>query len=100
VQKFIEWYVQLAYERCEQVLAPSRYMCDYLHSIGVMHATLQPLGVDVDTFRRRRDARPAQPSSACRATRACWCSPAVLRREEHPGAARGIPRLGDPITCC
>ena len=50
VQKLIEWYVQLAYERCEQVLAPSRYMCDYLHSIGVMHATLQPLGVDVDTF--------------------------------------------------
>ena len=35
VQKFIEWYVRLTYERCEQVLVPSRYMCDYLHSIGV-----------------------------------------------------------------
>jgi len=50
VQKFIEWYVRLAYERCEQVLAPSRYMCEYLHSIGVMHTALQPLGVDVETF--------------------------------------------------
>jgi alpha-1,6-mannosyltransferase len=50
VQKLIEWYVRLAYERCEQVLAPSRYMCEYLHSIGVMHTALQPLGVDVDTF--------------------------------------------------
>ena len=50
VQKFIEWYVRLTYERCEQVLAPSRYMCDYLHSIGVTHATQQPLGVDVETF--------------------------------------------------
>ena len=50
VQKLIEWYVRLAYERCEQVLAPSRYMCEYLHSIGVMHTALQPLGVDVETF--------------------------------------------------
>ena len=38
VQRFIEWYVKLTYERCEQVLAPSRYMCEYLHNIGVMHA--------------------------------------------------------------
>lgn len=49
-QKLIEWYVRLTYERCEQVLVPSRYMCDYLHSIGVMHTTLQPLGVDVEVF--------------------------------------------------
>ena len=25
-------------------------MCEYLHSIGVTHATQQPLGVDVETF--------------------------------------------------
>lgn len=60
VQRFIEWYVKLTYERCEQVLAPSRYMCEYLHSIGVLHARQQALGVDVDTFspqRRGRDLR-------------------------------------------
>jgi alpha-1,6-mannosyltransferase len=60
VQRFIEWYVRLTYEQCEQVLAPSRYMCNYLHEIGVMHATQQTLGVDVDTFspaRRGRDLR-------------------------------------------
>jgi alpha-1,6-mannosyltransferase len=60
VQKFIEWYVKLTYERCEQVLAPSRYVCEYLHTIGVNHAICQPLGVDVDTFspeRRTRDLR-------------------------------------------
>jgi alpha-1,6-mannosyltransferase len=50
VQKLIEWYVRLTYQRCEQVLAPSRYMCEYLHSIGVSHATQQPLGVDIETF--------------------------------------------------
>jgi alpha-1,6-mannosyltransferase len=58
VQKLIEWYVRRTYERCEMVLAPSRHTCDYLHSIGVSHATYQPLGVDVDTFhpdRRERD---------------------------------------------
>jgi alpha-1,6-mannosyltransferase len=59
VQKFIEWYVRETYQRCEQVLAPSRYMCEYLHGIGVGHATFQPLGVDVDTFAptARRDLR-------------------------------------------
>ncbi len=79
VQKFIEWYVRLTYERCEQVLVPSRYMCEYLHSIGVMHTTLQPLGVDVEVFspagttpRPARRARPAAP------TRACWYSPGAF----------------------
>jgi alpha-1,6-mannosyltransferase len=60
VQKLIEWYVKLTYERCAQVLAPSRYMADYLHSIGVRHASVHPLGVDADTFspaRRGRDLR-------------------------------------------
>jgi alpha-1,6-mannosyltransferase len=60
VQKFIEWYVRFTYERCEQVLAPSRYMCEYLRSIGVTRAAFQPLGVDVQTFApapRQRDLR-------------------------------------------
>jgi alpha-1,6-mannosyltransferase len=60
VQRFIEWYVRLTYERCAQVFAPSRYMVDYLRSIGVKHAIFQPLGVDLETFnpvRRGRDLR-------------------------------------------
>ena len=50
VRRLIEWYVRLTYERCEQVLVPSRYMSDYLHGIGVRHTTHQPLGVDVEVF--------------------------------------------------
>jgi len=50
IQKLIEWYVRLTYQRCEQVLAPSHYMCAYLHDLGISHATHQPLGVDVETF--------------------------------------------------
>src|SRR5688572_24883882 len=57
VQKFIEWYVRLTYERCEQVLAPSRYMCEYLRGIGVTNAAFQPLGVDVKTFAPARSSR-------------------------------------------
>jgi alpha-1,6-mannosyltransferase len=57
IQKLIEWYVRLTYERCEQVLAPSRYICEYLNRIGVRHATHQPLGVDVDTFSPVRGTR-------------------------------------------
>jgi alpha-1,6-mannosyltransferase len=57
VQKFIEWYVRLTYERCAQVLAPSRYMCEYLQHIGVRHAACQPLGVDIETFSPERGGR-------------------------------------------
>jgi alpha-1,6-mannosyltransferase len=57
VQKFIERYVRLTYERCDQVLAPSRHMCEYLRGIGVYHATCQPLGVDVDMFSPARAGR-------------------------------------------
>jgi len=32
-------------------------MCDYLHDIGVRHATVQPLGVDVDLFSPARGGR-------------------------------------------
>jgi alpha-1,6-mannosyltransferase len=59
-RKLIESYVKLTYERCAQVLAPSRHMVDYLHSIGVRHATCHPLGVDTEIFspaRRGRDLR-------------------------------------------
>ena len=57
IQKFIEWYVRLTYERAAQVLAPSLYMVKYLHSIGVQNAMCQPLGVDVETFSPARGGR-------------------------------------------
>ncbi len=57
VQKFIEWYVKLTYERAALVLAPSRYMVEYLKSIGINHAKCQPLGVDVETFSPARAGR-------------------------------------------
>lgn len=53
-------YVRWLYQRFDIVFAPSRYMCEYLQSIGVAHTALQPLGVDTEIFhpsRRVRDLR-------------------------------------------
>lgn len=43
-------YVRWLYARFDAVLAPSRYMRDYLHGLGITRVICQPLGVDVDTF--------------------------------------------------
>ena len=97
VQKFIEWYVKLTYERCGQVLAPSRYVCDYLHSIGVAHATCQPLGVDVDTFtpeRRGRDL-PAELNLP-RGTRLLVFAGRFSAEKNIPVLDQALRRLGKP----
>jgi alpha-1,6-mannosyltransferase len=97
VQRFIEWYVKLTYERCEQVLAPSRYMCEYLHSIGVKHATCQPLGVDVDTFspeRRTRDL--AAELNLPRGTRVLVFAGRFSKEKNIPVLIESFRKLGDP----
>ncbi|MGE0582640.1 MAG: glycosyltransferase [Steroidobacteraceae bacterium] len=43
-------YVRWLYARFDAVLAPSRYMRDYLRGLGIARVACQPLGVDVDTF--------------------------------------------------
>ncbi|MBX3693894.1 MAG: glycosyltransferase family 1 protein [Steroidobacteraceae bacterium] len=43
-------YVRWLYRRFDAVLAPSRFMRDYLHSLGVTRVHCQPLGVDTDVF--------------------------------------------------
>ena len=97
VQRFIEWYVKLTYERCEQVLAPSRYMCDYLHSIGVKHATCHPLGVDVDTFspdKRGRDL--AAELNLPRGTRVLVFAGRFSKEKNIPVLIETFRRLGSP----
>ena len=59
-ERVLSRYVRWLYERCDAVLAPSRYMCSYLNSIGVQHTVYQPLGVDENVFhpsRRTLDLR-------------------------------------------
>jgi alpha-1,6-mannosyltransferase len=47
-------YVRLLYDRCDLVFAPSRLMCEYLHSLGVTQVVHQPLGVDAEVFNPAR----------------------------------------------
>jgi alpha-1,6-mannosyltransferase len=97
VQRFIEWYVKLTYERCEQVLAPSRYMCDYLHSIGVTHATCQPLGVDVDTFRPERRSRDLVTElNLARGTRVLVFAGRFSKEKKIPVLIEAFRKLGSP----
>jgi len=97
VQKFIEWYVKLTYERCEQVLAPSRYMCEYLHSIGVTRATCQPLGVDVDTFNpERRSRNLAAEFNLPGDTRMLVFAGRFSREKNIPVLVEALRRLGSP----
>jgi alpha-1,6-mannosyltransferase len=59
-ERVLSRYARWLYERCDAVFAPSRFMCDYLNSIGVSHTVHQPLGVDATVFhpsRRTLDVR-------------------------------------------
>jgi alpha-1,6-mannosyltransferase len=97
VQKFIEWYVRLTYENCAQVLAPSRYMCQYLNSIGVMHTMHQPLGVDVEAFspaRRGRDLRAEL--NLPRDARLMLFAGRFSAEKNIPQLLDAFRRLGDP----
>ena len=97
VQKFIEWYVRQTYERCEQVLAPSRYMCDYLHSIGVAHAKQQPLGVDVDTFSPKGDTRDLRAELGLpRSSRVLLFAGRFSAEKNIPVLLEAFRLLGDP----
>jgi alpha-1,6-mannosyltransferase len=97
VQRFIEWYVKLTYERCEQVLAPSRYMCEYLHSIGVSHATVQPLGVDVETFSpERRNRNLAAELNLPSDTRVLVFAGRFSKEKNIPVLTEAVRRLGSP----
>jgi alpha-1,6-mannosyltransferase len=97
VRRFIEWYVRLTYERCEQVLAPSRYMCDYLHGIGVPHATYQPLGVDVDTFTPMHPVRDLRAElNLPRDTRLLVFAGRFSAEKNIPVLEQAFRRLGEP----
>lgn len=96
VQKLIEWYVRRTYERCAVVLAPSRHTCDYLHSIGVTHATCQPLGVDVDTFHPQRRGRDlAAELGLAAGTRVLVFAGRFSKEKNIPVLVEALRRLGD-----
>jgi len=90
-------YVRWLYERFDLVFAPSRYMCEYLASLGVYHTALQPLGVDAEVFspaRRRTDLRErlALPAD----TRLLVYAGRFSREKNLPTLLQAIAMLGAP----
>ena len=90
-------YVRLVYERCDLVLAPSRLMREYLHSLGVTQAVHQPLGVDAQVF------NPARRSDALRERLGLAANSRVLvyagrfsEEKNLPILFRAFARLGSP----
>lgn len=53
-ERTIGRYIRWLYERFDVVFAPSRLMCDFLHSLGIYHNAYQPLGVDAKIFNPKR----------------------------------------------
>jgi alpha-1,6-mannosyltransferase len=47
-------YLRWLYERFDVVFAPSRFMCEFLNSLGVKRTLHQPLGVDAEIFNPKR----------------------------------------------
>ena len=50
-------YLRALYSRFDLVLAPSRLVADHLRAAGIDSVSIQPLGVDAETFRPERAAR-------------------------------------------
>ncbi len=97
VRKLFEWYVPLTYERCEQVFAPSRYMVEYLHSIGIPHASVQPLGVDLDTFSPERGGRDLRTELGLpRDTRLLMFAGRFSKEKNIPVLIEAFRKLGAP----
>nr|WP_110687963.1 glycosyltransferase family 1 protein [Salinicola aestuarinus] len=51
--RLVERYVYRLYRRFDQVLAPSQVMAERLKRIGLERVTVQPLGVDLESFHPR-----------------------------------------------
>jgi len=90
-------YVRLLYDRCDLVFAPSRLMCEYLHSLGVTQVVHQPLGVDAEVF------NPARRSDTLRGYLGLPAHARVLvyagrfaEEKNLPVLQQAFARLGDP----
>jgi alpha-1,6-mannosyltransferase len=90
-------YVRLLYDRCDLVFAPSRLMCEYLHSLGVTQVVHQPLGVDAEVF------NPARRSDTLRGYLGLPADARVLvyagrfaEEKNLPVLQQAFARLGDP----
>jgi alpha-1,6-mannosyltransferase len=90
-------YLRWLYERFDVVFAPSRFMCEFLNSIGVTRALYQPLGVDAEIFnpkRRTGDLRARLGLAA--KTRLLVYAGRFAGEKNLPVLLQAFARLGSP----
>ncbi|MGB8327896.1 MAG: glycosyltransferase [Steroidobacteraceae bacterium] len=90
-------YVRWLYERFDLVFAPSRYMCEYLGSLGVHHTAHQPLGVDARIFSpERRIADLRERLGLARDTRLLVFAGRFAGEKQLPVLLQAFAKLGAP----
>ncbi|MBA1272428.1 glycosyltransferase family 4 protein [Stutzerimonas azotifigens] len=90
-------YVARLYRSFDRVLAPSQVMADKLDSLGVRNVFVQPLGVDLQTFRpERRDANLRAELGLPDETRLLIFAGRGSREKNLPVLLRAAQLLGKP----
>jgi alpha-1,6-mannosyltransferase len=90
-------YLRWVYERFDVVFAPSRLMCEFLSSIGVMHTLHQPLGVDAAIFHpKRRTSGLRAKLGLSEGTRLLVYAGRFAGEKNLPVLLQAFTRLGSP----
>jgi alpha-1,6-mannosyltransferase len=90
-------YLRALYSRFDLVLAPSRLVAEHLRRVGVGSVSIQPLGVDAETFRPERADRRLRSSLGLRPTARVLVFAGRLAPEKNlPHLLRMVEILGDP----
>jgi alpha-1,6-mannosyltransferase len=91
-------YLRRLYARFDAVLAPSRTVAQYLHSIGIERVEIQPLGVDCDVFHPNAgDGIALREQLGLRAqTRLLAFAGRMAREKSIPLMCDAVEKLGAP----
>jgi alpha-1,6-mannosyltransferase len=90
-------YLRWLYERFDVVFAPSRLMCEFLNSIGILHTVYQPLGVDAEIFHpKRRDPGLRAKLGLPEKTRLLVYAGRFAGEKNLPVLLQAFARLGTP----
>jgi alpha-1,6-mannosyltransferase len=96
-ERTLNRYLRWLYERFDVVFAPSRMMCEFLNSIGVMNTLHQPLGVDAEIFHpKRRTPGLRAKLGLAKETRLLVYAGRFAGEKNLPVLLQAFARLGHP----
>lgn len=88
-------YVRRLYQHFDAVVAPSRFICDKLHDLGIGRVNRQPLGVDTELFHPdKRDPHLKRDLGLPEKTRLLLFAGRFAREKNLPLLLSAMRRLG------